>query len=322
MKITFIAWVRFDRRPDLLAHHLGATMHFVTFGRRGNTFQTPLRYVVQAFKSWQILHQERPDLVVVQNPPIFCVIVALLYSRVYGARYAIDSHSGAFLSPKWGWSVWLHRLLSRRAVTTIVQNKYLENAVRGWGCHVSLLGYTPGAYPAGESLPVTGQFNIAVVSTYTEDEPLDMVFEAAARLPEIQFYVTGDSNRISPGLLALKPENCHLTGYLSYERYIGLLREVDALIDLTTQDHTLLMGGYEAVSLGTPLITSDWPVLRDYFSQGTVHVPNTVEGIYAGVRRAQYEQATLRRDILRLREQLSSEWTHKLTELQEVLAGF
>lgn len=72
--------------------------------------------------------------------------------------------------------------------------------------------------------------------------------------------------------------NCRLTGYLPYDRYVGLLRGVDVILDLTSQDHTLLMGAFEAVSLGTPLIVSDWPILRDYFSLGTVHVPNTVEG--------------------------------------------
>jgi hypothetical protein len=80
------------------------------------------------------------------------------------------------------------------------------------------------------------------------------------------------------------------------------------------------MGGFEAVSLGTPLITSDWPILRDYFSLGTVHVPNTVEGICKGVRRAQSEHNALQRDILRLRALFQIEWEQKLEELQHLLA--
>ena len=38
-----------------------------------------------------------------------------------------------------------------------------------------------------------------------------------------------------------------------------------------------------------------------------------------GVRRAQREQATLQRDILRLREQLYTEWEQKFTELRHLL---
>ena len=102
---------------------------------------------------------------------------------------------------------------------------------------------------------------------------------------------------------------------------MGLLRGADVVIDLTTHDHTLLLGAFEAVSLCTPLIISDWPVLRDYFPIGTVHVANTVEGVCEGVRRAQREHAALRQDILHLREKLYAEWHHKFTELQRLLMG-
>jgi len=47
----------------------------------------------------------------------------------------------------------------------------------------------------------------------------------------------------------------------------------------------LLSGAFEAVSLGTPLIISDWPILRNYFSLGMVHIPNSVGGVCEGVRR-------------------------------------
>ena len=42
------------------------------------------------------------------------------------------------------------------------------------------------------------------------------------------------------------------------------------------------LGSFEAASLAIPLIVSDWPILRDYFSLGTVHVPNTEEGVCEG----------------------------------------
>jgi glycosyltransferase involved in cell wall biosynthesis len=332
MKITFIAWTRYHRRSELLAQHLGATIHYIQYWQPGKLLQVPVKYLTQALKAlvrypvqtlrtWRVLRRERPDVVFAQNPPIFCVLVSFIYARRYGAQYVIDSHTGAFLSPKWRWSLELHRVLSRRALMTIVHNKSQEKIVNRWGCRYCVLAFTPGDYPAGEHFPFDGQFNVAVISTFEEDEPLDVVFEAAGRLPEVNFYVTGDSKRIAPRLIAKKPDNCRLTGYLSYDRYVGLLRGVDVVIDLTDQDHTLLMGGFEAVSLGKPLITSDWPVLKDYFSLGTVHIPNTVEGVCEGVRRARLGHDTLQRDILRLRDQLENEWRQKLEELQDLLRG-
>lgn len=319
MKLTFVGWIGYHRRTDLLAQHLGATTRFVHYEPSVRVIRTPVKYAVQAARTWRILCQDRPDVVLVQNPPIFLVLVAFLYARRRGVQYAIDSHTGAFLSPKWRWSIGLHRLLSRSALTTIVHNTAQERIVQEWGCHYMVVGFTPGNYPPGEQFALDGQFNVAVISSFHEDEPLDLVFEAAALQPESSFYVTGDSARIPRSLLSRKPDNCCLTGFLSYEQYVGLLRGVDAIMVLTTGQETLLMGAFEAVSVETPLIVSDTPVLRDYFCMGTVHVPNTVQGICQGLDLARRKHTVLKQEIVFLHEKLQAEWEEKLAELQQLL---
>jgi glycosyltransferase involved in cell wall biosynthesis len=285
----------------------------------GQLSQAPVRYLAQARQTWRILRQERPDVIFVQNPPIFAVVVASLYARLYGARYVIDSHTGAFLSPKWRWSIGLHRMLSRGALTTIVHNESQGRLVQRWGCPYCVVAFTPGDYPPGEPYPLSERFNVAVICSFEVDEPLEILFEAASHLREVCFYVTGDPQRIDRSLLVKKPENICLTGYLPYDHYVGLLRGVSAIVDVVNTDHTMLMGAFEAVSLGVPLIVSDWPTLRDYFSLGTVYVPNTVDGICEGVRRVQRDHAQLQRDILLLREQLQLDWMQKFAELQHLL---
>jgi len=321
VKIAFIAWVRYgyDRRNDLLAQRLGATMHYIYYGQHGKLLQAPVRYLVQARRTWHVLRREHPDAVFAHNPPIFCALVAFLYARRYSAQYVIDSHTGAFLSQKWRWSLGLHRMLSRGAAATIVHNKHQEEIVKRWGCRYCVLGSFGSDYPAGEPFPLDGQFNVAVIGSVYKEERLEVVFEAASRLTDVCFYVTGDSNRIASHMLAKKPDNCLLTDFLPDERYVGLLRSVDAILTLTTRAHTLLMGAFEAVALGKPLITSDWPILKEYFSLGTVHIPNTAEGVQAGVRRARREQEILQRDMLRLREQLLAEWEQEFRKLQHFL---
>jgi len=321
VKITFIAWERYERRSDLLAQHLGATMHHIYHGQRGEVLQAPTRYLTQGLQTWAVLSQERPDVVFIQNPPIFCVLLVSLYACRYNVQYVIDSHTAAFSSRKWRWSVGLHRLLSLRAAATIVHNKSQERIVKRWGCRYCVIGFIPGEYPAGEHFPLGRQFNVAVISTFGEDEPLDVILEAAASLPEVDFYITGDSRHAAPRLLAEKPDNCRFTGYLPYDQYVGLLRGVDFVMDLTTRDHTLLAGAFEAVCIGTPLIVSNWPILRGYFSPGTVHVSNTVQGICEGVQRARREQPTLRHDISQLREKLQAEWEQEFAQLWQLLQG-
>jgi glycosyltransferase involved in cell wall biosynthesis len=282
--------------------------------------QAPVRYLTQAWQTWRVLRQERPDIIFVQNPPIFAVLVASLYSHCYGARFVIDSHTGAFLGTKWRWSVGLHRMLSRGALTTIVHNESQGRLVQRWGCSYRVLAFTPGDYPLGELYPLSEKFNVAVICSFDSDEPLEILFEAAGHLREVCFYLTGDARRIDRRLLMKKPDNIYLTGYLSYERFIGLMRGVSAIMDLVNNEHTLLMGAFEAVSLGVPLIVSDWPLLRNYFSLGTVYIPNTVEGICEGVRRMQGNHSQLQSGILLLQEQLQVEWMHKFTELQHLLS--
>jgi glycosyltransferase involved in cell wall biosynthesis len=315
-KRVFIVWARYHRRSELLAQHLNAAIHYIYHGKARQPLQAPMRYLVQAWHTWRILRQEQPDIIFVQNPPIFAVLVAFLYARYYGARYVIDSHTGAFLGPRWRWSVGLHRLLSNRALVTLVHNKSQEKIVKDWGCRYYVLEDPVGSYPPGESFVFDGQFNAMVVSSFEADEPLDVVFDAAAEIPNVTFYVTGDYRHCAPTLLKRKPENCRLTGYISNQQYVGLLRGADVVIDLVNNSDTLLCGAFEAVSVGTPLIVSDWPVLRDCFPIGTVHVPNTVEGVSEGIRRALREQAQLRNEILLLREQHQIEWMRKFTELQ------
>jgi hypothetical protein len=48
---------------------------------------------------------------------------------------------------------------------------------------------------------------------------------------------------------------------------------------LTRQDHTMQLGGYEAIAVEKPLITSNWNVLKQYFFKGTLHTDNTPDDI-------------------------------------------
>lgn len=319
-KLTFIAWVKFDRRSDLVAKHLGADIHYIQVGKRGSIIQAPFRYIAQTIKTWRILIKENPDIVLTQTPPLFAALAIYVYFLFYNGEFVIDAHSATFLYTSWAKMWRVHRFLSRRALITIVPNKYLEEMVRDWGCRASRLGFTPGEYPPGEDYPLDKDvFNVVSICSFSEDEPVAEMLEAARRAPDIALYITGNINRLDPELVASKPANCHFTGYLPEEKYVGLLRGVDAVMDLTSWEYTLLMGGYEAIGLGKPLITSKTETLCEYFPIGTVHVENTAEGILEGMRQAQREIEKLRQEVPRLKESLDNEWATNFTELRQLL---
>jgi hypothetical protein len=77
------------------------------------------------------------------------------------------------------------------------------------------------------------------------------------------------------------------------------------------RDHTMQRGACEALSLGRPIITSDWPLLRSYFAAGTVHVDNTAPGIASGVRRLVSDLDTYHAEIDELRTLRRAEWDER-----------
>jgi glycosyltransferase involved in cell wall biosynthesis len=311
---VFIAWHAYSRRAQLLSEKFGLRPHLISVLKRRYAL-APLRYALQAWQTLAILRRERPRVIFVQTPPVFAPAVVMLYAGLVGARVVIDAHSGARLAPWWRWSLPLQAWLSRRAVTTIVTNEHLQAQVRAWGAHSLIVADIPTTFPEGIPPPASQRFTVVVINTFSPDEPLEAVIAAAASLPEVQFFVTGDPIRAKAGLLAQCPPNVQFTGFLPDANYIGLLRSADGIMALTTHDHTMQRGACEAVSLGRPIITSDWPLLRDYFDKGTVHVDNSAAGIRAGVVQLQAEHGRLLDEISELQAERRVEWREKQAAL-------
>lgn len=321
MRITFVSWARQQSRSAALAARLGASMHFVHRGRGGNPWSAPRRYIAQARETWAVWRRERPEVIVVQNPPLPLVLLAYAYCRRHGARYVIDSHTGAFLSAPWRQFTWLHRLLARRALISLVHNWAQGELIGAWTCPAMVLINSPLMLSAGEAAALDGAFRVFVVCSYAQDEPIEAIVEAARALPEVRFYLSGDSSRMAPRLRAALPANCRCTGYVPYDEYLSLARAADVVMALTTRDGTLLEGAFEAVALRRPLILSDWPVLRHYFDAGVVHAANTAADLAAAVCRARDELPSLQRGIEDLAERLDARWQEQFAVLQDVLAG-
>lgn len=302
-----VAWIAHSRRSQLLAEALGAPLYQVQALKRHYAL-APVRYVIQSLVTLRILFKNRPSVVLVQNPPIFAVLTVFFYSQIFGAHYIIDAHTGALLAPWWKWSLPLHVFLSRRAITTIVTNEHLASIIKGWKANSLIIADIPTSFQQGNSISLAQPINFAVVNTFSPDEPLVELLKAAGDATDIHFYVTGDVIRAEKGMLANNPENVTFTGFLPDSDYIGLLRAAVAIIALTTDDHTMQRGACEAMALGKPIITSDWPLLRTFFSKGTIHVDNTAQDIRRAILQMQIRYKDLEQEIVVLREEHLAIW--------------
>lgn len=79
-------------------------------------------------------------------------------------------------------------------------------------------------------------------------------------------------------------------------------------------------GGYEAMALEKPLITSNWGVLRETFYLGTVYIANTSEAIAKAVTQALSERPRLVAEMRQLRCERFDRFADTLHILQEMLA--
>ena len=267
-----------------------------------------LKYAGQALRTWRILARERPAQVFVMAPPVAAAVAVLPYCLLRSAPLVVDAHTGAFLNPMWRRVQWLQRWVCRRARTTIVTNDHLRSLVESFGGHAVIARDVPVAFPDAPPPPFAGPSNVAVVCSFGTDEPIGAIFDAARSLPDVAFHMTGNPARLDADLRSRCPDNVRLTGFLSDGDYGRLLADADAVVTLTTQDHTMLRGAWEAAYLATPVVVSDWPLLREAFAQGAVHVDNSPSAIGEGVRRVLAELPRYRAEARALRDEKRARW--------------
>ena len=101
----FITWYPYCRRSDALGERLSARSYLVHYLRFKAPLIAPLKYILQTLKTAAILLRERPDGVLVANPPVVAPFVIWAGSLLLGYSFIVDSHSGAFQHSRWRWSL-------------------------------------------------------------------------------------------------------------------------------------------------------------------------------------------------------------------------
>jgi glycosyltransferase involved in cell wall biosynthesis len=273
-----------------------------------------LKYLGQTISTWRILLREAPDAVFVMSPSPVAGLAVYIYCLVARTPFVIDAHSGAFRNPKWRMLRGLQYWLCRRARATIVTNEHLASLVTHRGGAAVIVPDVPVRFSRVEPLPAENGFTVACVTSFGHDEPIAAIFESARRLPDVTFYMTGNPAGALQ-VLSDKPRNVILTGFLDVPRYGGLLQSAGVVMALTTEDHTMLRGAYEAIYQGTPIIISNSALLREAFDEGALHVDNTPDGIEEAVLQMRREREHYRRGSLRLRTRKEQKWGASRTAL-------
>jgi len=328
VKSIFIVWYSHSRRAENLAAELDGQVSFLYEPRLKGRWLTPLRYLVQSWKTWRLLERERPEVVLVQSPPIFALLIVAVWCELRGnirslghqTLYVLDCHPATWYHRKWRWAKPLMYLLARGAAVTLCTNEGAQDLLHIWKVRGFFLSDgIPTLSPATGTIGSEGEIRVAVIGSLDPDEPVAEVFAAARLLPQVTFYIAGDQNKLSAKLLVQKPENVILTGFLRSGAYTALLKNVHGLAILTKESKALNCAAYEAVAMAKPAVVSDWLEMRHSFSRGFIYVMNVPEAIAEGVKKMLDEQETLTSEVMALRSDLEKRRRPKFEEFVALL---
>ena len=315
-RLLWLAWQE-HRRSRSLARALDAELCELAA-----TLAQPrlVRYLLNIYDTVGILARRRPDTMICQLPSSVLALLAILLRPLFGYRLGLDAHNaGLAVEPHSSAPMrWLAGWLQRRADFVVVHNDAVEAlARRRGGTLVSLPDPLPTLATVAP-LKMARPFNLLFVCTFSPDEPYLAVLEAARLIdPEIGIYVTGDPRaKLDPRAW---PDHVVFCGRVPWERYDQLLRSVNGVIDLTTREHCLVCGAYEAVAAGKPMILSRTGALMSYFSRGAVFTDNQVSGSPHSLCRAildlRAREAELQAEVAILRRELAQSWDKRLQRL-------
>jgi glycosyltransferase involved in cell wall biosynthesis len=345
-KTVFIVWEPHSPRAKGIAQSLDANVYIMR-NRIQKRIHAPIQYVKLFVKTIFILRKERPEVIFCQLPPIFSALAAITYKYFASSMsdIVIDMHTAAFSKP-WSYFKRLNKWVMKRSYLIIVTNSELREDIpiefraktmvledripdiqspqETKDNNISEVKYAENLERrrrGDQDNLACSSFKIAIISSFSPDEPLEEVLASASAKPEITFYITHDVSRANKEILAKKPDNVILTGFLEYNDYLSLLAKVDAIMVLTTRDKTMLCGAYEAVAFQKPLITSNFGPLKRYFYKGTIYVDNSVDEIQRAIDTVVKRAEEMTKDISCLRRERTKEWNQKFAELESQIYG-
>lgn len=317
-------WVTWEkqRRNATIASALNCRLF--EFDLRYHRF---LRYPIALVLTLVTFVKERPSLIFVQNPSIVLSAFAVAYGRLLGIPVIVDTHN-AGVDPLDGKSAIANavtRFIQRRAALTILSNQALADtlsSVRGLAPIAILPDPIPDLEKPANALPrLRGKTNVLFVCTWADDEPFIEVIKAATLLPpDTYIYITGRSKNQEAAYGPALPDNVVLTGFLTETDYVGMLYACDVVLDLTTRDHCLVCGGYEAVAAERAIILSATQALKSYFHRGALYTDNTSADLAKRIQEATAASHSLMSEVRTLKTELIRSWQEDKRRLEDVLA--
>ena len=319
-RTIWVTWEK-QRRTETLAGELAIPLH---------RFHPPSSYLLKilslSLKTVCLMIAKRPRRLIIQNPSMALAALTCTLKPLFGYRLIVDRHSNFKFHTrsdgrlKYRIFHYLSRATIAKADLTIVTNEFLAEVVRSWGGRPFVLQDMLPDMNLAEDVILEEGRHILFVTSFSDDEPIAEVLEAAKSLPEdTVLHVTGNHRKARHRLPSDIGENVRFTGFLAERDFQSLMKSCDVVLAMTTQDHTLLCSAYEAVSLEKPLVLSDKQALREYFDEGVRFTSPEPAAIARTLTRVLDEQEEAAEEITRLKAKLQQDWAPRFEALKHAI---
>lgn len=275
-QVIWIDWA-FLGRSQNIASRLGVRYyHLDYFSEKPKKIFVFLRYFLASIRTISLIISKNPRILIMTGTPPFPHFIVYFLSKIKTIKYVIDTHGGYFDDPKFQILPSLRKKIMEVAFFHIVTNDVHKNIVEANNGRAIVLGVLIERNDSIKEYKFENGENFVWIASYSPDEPLDIVFDVAKRMPNVNIYITGNIKKAPKRFVDLcrNFKNINLTGFLPTEKYISYIKGSTAVIALTTLDNTMQRGAYTALSYNIPIITSNWRLLREIFYKGTVHIEN------------------------------------------------
>lgn len=274
MKQLYVAWTEFQRRQVSMQQYFSYSNYFLGNSRKGK-FRKLFDYLEKSLTTFLLCLRHKPGVVWLQLPPTPVLTVVLLYKILFNRNLKIvaDCHNAMFRAPwaKLPLTAWQ---LNRCNLVLVHNDSLIDSAMAlGVKTEVRVLEDAPASMKTLAPQNRGGRPKILFPASFAADEPIAEFFAAAKKVPQADFYITGNPARARGSHdLSNIPDNVTLTGFLSLDEFERLFMESAVILALTKFEGIQLSVCNEAVGAGKPMVVSNTEILRRLFYKGALHV--------------------------------------------------
>ncbi|HEY1336428.1 MAG TPA: glycosyltransferase [Bryobacteraceae bacterium] len=275
------------------------------------------------------LLRDRPECIVVQNPPGFPTLTAArLAARFCGARVIVDWHNYGFsmLALRLGskhrlvrWAEQYEGRAARRAAAHLcVSHAMRDDLARRFGIEARVLYDRPAALLPASTRDAKAPLTVVCPSGWTADEDIGLLLDALELLPPqgLEVHLTGDGplrTRFAERIAALRASGCDIhADFLTEPDYRRLLARADLGVSVhrSSSGLDLAMKVVDLFAAGTPVCALDYGgCLREQVEDGvTGFVFRTAATLTAAIARVRDDRTGLEAMRRNIAERWSESW--------------